>query len=380
LLLYAFMTVLDIEKLLAPVSPDSPCGENLEYDADYAAMEQAAAGKPDQQFGEKVIPGEEPNWPEVKSLAIGLLGRTKDLRVALNLARSCTWLNGLAGLADGLAVMNGLVGTYWQDVHPQLDPDDGNDPTFRLNAIASLCDPGTTLRAVQGATLVSSRGLGKFSYRDVLVAAGDLPPLAGSPKVEQSSIDGAFSEGNPTELIATGRVAKAAYEHFRELDKSLGELVGVSIAPPLDALGDLLKGINRLFQQKLASRGLSLEEEQAVEAEEPAAVDNEDAVESGQTEPAAANGRKVVAATTLTGEISSRDDVIRALDKICDYYKRYEPSSPVPLFLNRAKRLASKSFLEILRDLTPDALNQALAISGITDGAAAIAEVDANDI
>jgi type VI secretion system protein ImpA len=72
--------------------------------------------------------------------------------------------------------------------------------------------------------------------------------------------------------------------------------------------------------------------------------------------------------------------VIRALDKICDYYKRYEPSSPVPLFLNRAKRLASKSFLEILRDLTPDALNQALAIGGIVDGAAANGGADAGDV
>lgn len=33
---------MDIETLLTPVSPEQPCGDNLEYDADYQAMEQAS--------------------------------------------------------------------------------------------------------------------------------------------------------------------------------------------------------------------------------------------------------------------------------------------------------------------------------------------------
>lgn len=375
------MTVLDVEKLLAPLSGDSPTGENLEYDTDFAAMEIAAAGKPDQQFGNTVIPGEEPNWPEVKQLALGLFERSKDLRVALNLTRACTATSGLPGLADGLAVLSGMVSSYWGDVHPRLDPDDGNDPTFRLNAIAGLCDPLTTLRLVQGAVLVSSRGMGKFSYRDVLVAAGELPPPAGAPKVEQSSIDGAFADCDAADLVATARAVAAAQDHLKQLDRELGSQVGVSTAPPMEPLADMLKGMNRLFDQKLKSRGLSLEEESPVEeSSEPVADAEPDAGGNGQAAAAPTGARKAMAAPGLNGDITSREDVIRALDKICDYYKRYEPSSPVPLFLNRAKRLASKSFLEILRDLTPDAVNQALAISGITDGAAAGATVDANDI
>src|SRR5262245_12047217 len=186
------MTVLDVDQLLAPVSADAPCGENLEYDADYAAMEQAAAGKPEQQFGATVIPGEEPDWKEVRAKAIELLGRTKDLRVGMNLVRAATWTDGLAGLGDGMAVLSGLIETFWAAAHPQLDPDDDNDPTLRLNTIAGLADATSMLRAVQTATLVASRGLGKFSYRDVQVASGELPPLPGAEKIEQSSIDGAF--------------------------------------------------------------------------------------------------------------------------------------------------------------------------------------------
>ncbi|MBE0617668.1 MAG: hypothetical protein IH608_07060 [Proteobacteria bacterium] len=60
----------------------------------------------------------------------------------------------------------------------------------------------------------------------------------------------------------------------------------------------------------------------------------------------------------------SREDVVHLLDKVCDYFRRNEPSSPVPLLLERAKRLVSKSFLEIVRDLAPDGVAQVELIRG----------------
>ena len=69
----------------------------------------------------------------------------------------------------------------------------------------------------------------------------------------------------------------------------------------------------------------------------------------------------------LTGDISSRDDVVRILDKICEYFRRNEPSSPVPLLLQRAKRLVAKDFMDILKDLTPDAVAKMETIGGKQD-------------
>lgn len=373
------MSVLDVESLLAPVSADAPCGENLEYDPDYAAMEQAAAGTPEQQFGKTIIPGEEPDWKEVRAKAIHLLAKSKDLRIALYLVRSATNMDGLPGLADGLAIMSGLVEQHWPAVHPQLDPDDDNDPTLRINTIAGLTDPSTTLRGVREAMLVRSKAFGRFSYRDILVAAGELPPLAGEGKPEQSSLDGAFADCDGPELKSTATEVNRALELTRTLEQAVSLQVGVSQAPPLDPLSDLLAAMAKLLTQKLAARGLLDDESESAPATASSSGSNGNAAGDGNAAASGANGHKASAPMSLTGDISSREDVIRALDKICDYYKRYEPSSPVPLFLNRAKRLASKSFLEILRDLTPDAVNQALAIGGIGDGVAP-SGVDTNDV
>src|SRR5439155_26871758 len=48
-----------------------------------------------------------------------------------------------------------------------------------------------------------------------------------------------------------------------------------------------------------------------------------------------------VASAAAPGEIRSPQDVVAALDRICFYYDRNEPSSPVPLLLQCARRLVS---------------------------------------
>jgi type VI secretion system protein ImpA len=68
------------------------------------------------------------------------------------------------------------------------------------------------------------------------------------------------------------------------------------------------------------------------------------------------------------GTVKSRQDAIRALDAVAAFFRTTEPSSPIPLFVERAKRLVSKDFLEVLADVAPDALGQARAAGGIREG------------
>ena len=60
----------------------------------------------------------------------------------------------------------------------------------------------------------------------------------------------------------------------------------------------------------------------------------------------------------LAGEVNSREDVVRAIDKICAYYARFEPSSPLPLMLQRCKKLVPMTFLDILKEIAPNGLAQ----------------------
>jgi hypothetical protein len=128
----------DLESLLVPLSEDAPCGSDLEYDPAFLELESAGAGKPEQQYGDTVIPAKPPEWTLVQEHAIDLAHRTRDLRVAVWLLRGGARLHGWTGAVAGLQLLNGLLSRHWAQLHPQLDAADGNNPLLRLSALSPM--------------------------------------------------------------------------------------------------------------------------------------------------------------------------------------------------------------------------------------------------
>jgi len=339
------MPLKNIESLLQPVSPDAPCGSDLEYDSAFLELERASQGKPEQQMGATIVPAQEADWKDVGNRALDLLAKTKDLRIASRLVRALLNTEGLVGLADGLAVMRGLVENFWEGVYPKLGPEEENDPTFRVNILMGLCDPTATIDRVRVIPIVTARSFGRFSLRDIAISSGEQPPLTGVEPPAQASIDGAFAECPVPALQATLEVLQSALQSLAAIEVFVGEKVGVSSGPNFSKLVDVLRAAEKILVTRLARRGVSAEA-----SSDSAAADGGDG--------AAMAGQPRGSGQPITGEINSREDVIRVLDKICGYYERVEPSSPIPLLLQRSKRLVSATFLDIVRDLAPDGLTQ----------------------
>ena len=71
------MAFIDIDKLLNDISPDEPCGPDLEYDAEFIALMQDAEGKPTPgpNSGYKPIAWDILFWvPDVRGLHAELSG------------------------------------------------------------------------------------------------------------------------------------------------------------------------------------------------------------------------------------------------------------------------------------------------------------------
>ena len=335
------MSTIDVEALLREITPDAPSGENLEYDPLFLEMEQAAQGKPEQQMGDETIPAEAPNWEEAKKKALEIAPRSKDLRVGVYLIRALARTDGLPGLCDALKLLLGYVQQYWESVHPQLDAEDDNDPTMRVNALVALQDPEAVLSAVREAPLVQSKLAGAFSFKDVLVARGALPAAQDEEPPDQAMINGVFSECELGELQATAEACAGAREAVLAIEATVTERVGSTQAADLSALPALLGQMHEFLAEQLAARGVG--------------------VEGGG---APAGGGEVEQRSAASGEIRSRDDVVRALDRIARYYEAHEPSSPVPLLMQRAKRLVHADFVELVKDLAPAGLPQVESLLG----------------
>ena len=119
------------------------------------------------QYGDKVFPAEPPDWQEVVRIGRDLLGQTKDLRVACLVSRGLLALQGLTGFSDGVQLLRGYIEQYWDNVHPELDPDDDNDPTVRINTLGSLNDHSTTVVSLRKAILADGGVLGRFCLEDI---------------------------------------------------------------------------------------------------------------------------------------------------------------------------------------------------------------------
>lgn len=350
------MDTIDIQSLTQPISADAPSGEDLEYDQAFVELEDAVRTEPEQQFGDTLIAATEPEWDSVRKRAAALLTRTKDLRVALYLTQALTHGSGLEGLAQGLTLIRALLENYWDTVHPQLDPDDGFDPTARVNIIASLCDQEGLLPAVRIAPMIKVPMLGALSLRDLHIAKGEIPvPPDAEEVLKLDSIEAAIRDADLETLQAAAACVEGAVADGAAIEQLVTEKVGVTRAVRLDGLMDILREIEGfLREQLLARRG----------KESPAGEAGEVAEES-VGEPGAVSAGKADAAPA---GIRNAHDVTLALDKIIDYYMANEPSSPVPLLLQRAKRLVSADFMEILRDIAPDAVPQAEHVTGATAG------------
>jgi type VI secretion system protein ImpA len=347
------VAVVNVESLLKPLTDEVPCGENLRWDRRYLEVERLAEGKEETQFSA----AEEPDWREVRDGCVELFARGKHLRLAVLLTVAAVRLEGYTGLRDGLKLIQGLLDQYWDQIFPQLDAEDNNDPTERVNSLSALSVPlgtfGDKLKfidRVQECALCESRQLGKFSMKDVAVAAGtlDIPETDGRPKPTLDMIQAAFEETDPEKLTETATAIDEAAAALQGIVAVFDDKCGSGIGPAPEDLQRMLRDAGIQVKRHMKS------------ADGEAGLGNGDGEASGNGEGGFGGGRM---GGSISGQVNSPDEAILALDMVCRYYAAKEPSSPVGLIVGCAKQMINKDFQQIVKVLTPDAVSTLVQIS-----------------
>lgn len=327
-----------------PISDELPSGESLEYESDFLEMLKLAESRTQGGTiaGDEEEPTEEPaDWKSVERLARGLLSKSHDCRVLVHLAVASLHTKGIEAFRDCLELLKCYLDDFWDSVHPQLDPDDNNDLTMRLNAVEMLDEYSLIVPALAEVKLVKLKGMGQFSLRDYHLAEGKETPRKKEQVPETAVIRQAFMQTDPQSLKTLRDATQGSIDLLKTIDENWGEKSGGEMGPSFDNTTKSLKSVVALLDEFTPS-------EDAAQGE----VD-------GQGETAAV--------VTASGAIRNRTDVVRVLDNICEYYAENEPSSPIPFLLRRAQRLVEKSFMEILEDIVPDSVDQARIVSGDTE-------------
>lgn len=328
----------DLESLVEPISADAPCGADLEDTQLLASFDAFRI------FGSATPLPAETEWRAIRDQSLEALGQSRDLRLLAHLAAAILRIDGLAAFCAAATVADRWLSERWDLVYPRVD----EDALLRKNSLNCLADRMAVVDALRRAPIVSHRQLGSFCLRDLELASGQLAPTeADTNPPGAAQIEATLSATPVEELAALSERIRAGTASLRNIVTVMQERGGYDSAPDLDPLLKPMLRVEKLLADHLATR--------------PAAGAAGDAPAG---ESAASGGASPVGAP---GEIRSRQDAIRVIDAASDFFRKHEPSSPVPLLLERAKRLVSKSFMEVLEDIAPDSLTQVRLIGGIRE-------------
>jgi type VI secretion system protein ImpA len=323
------------EALIRPIAPDQVCGEDLEDTPLLASFDAFRV------FGQAAPHDPAPDWGAIAARAAEGLCRSKDLRLLAYLGTALLRTDGLAPFAETLAVASQWLEAYWTDTYPRID----EDAILRRNALNCFADQMAVVDALRRLPLVDNRQHGSFSLRDVEMATGVAPGDGDAPPIDEARIDAAFAVLPREAITQLQDTIGRAQSALSSIAAKMRDEGGRDASPGFDPLSAQLTKIDRVLRAQLALRGDG----------------------AGQSDGDAAPG-DASAGPSISGVVKSRQDAIRALDAVSAFFRQHEPSSPVPMIVDRAKRLVAKDFLEVLADIAPDAVGQARSAGGLRDG------------
>lgn len=319
--------------LLEPLSPDSPCGENLEDTQLLASFDAFRV------FGQSVPLPTDTDWRAIRDRSTEALAKSKDLRLLAHLGSAVVRTDGWAPFAEVLATGSKWLDTWWEQVFPRVD----DDAVLRRNALNAFADRMAMVDGVRRAALLVHRQLGSLSVRDLEIAAGQLSKPEGEEQQPDATyVNAMLSASSLEELEQLRGMLDGCLRSLKSMETAMSEHGGSEAVPDFSPLTPPIAHARDAVAAHIKSRA---------PAETPGAVPG-------------ANGAD---GQPLSGVVRSRDDAIRALDAVATFFRTSEPSSPVPLFIERAKRLIAKDFLSVLQDIAPEALAQAKAVGGVRD-------------
>lgn len=320
-----------LEKLLEPVSEDNRAGPDLDddaegirsaFDADFKYASGMIERSGDSQDGKSV------SWSDVKSEIEELSLKTKDMRLAVSYARAGVALGDVSVIDDGLNFAAGLAEGYWDVFHPLEGDDDDFNP--RETCCADLIGRGEFLLPFLKVAIVDD-GRNRLTGEQIC----DVHENGASSQDHAVvlGILGDWSSEAKSELLVKLASIVASLEKLQG-----GFLERGGANPP--NFDDVIAGVKEVRAGYVSLAGLDVVEEHSEDVDEQAP----------------SSGGPV---QSFSGKIQSRDDVVRALTEIENYYNLAEPGHPVKVALARMRSWVKKDFMEILQDIVPGSVDDA---------------------
>jgi type VI secretion system protein ImpA len=350
----------DLDALLAPLAPDAPCGPPIRHDPVFTEIRLLREeDDPALPMGQWERPLKCADWPRIEHLCSAMLAaRSKDLQLASWLAESWTRQRGVAGLADGLRLVDALLRRYWSTLHPVVGDDGDSEarlaPLEWLNRSLSDCVRlHASLFTVEAdkPVPVTLTLWERLTALDMTADSQGGPAVPGAAEQPLTRADiHACLEQLQGALAQSAAAVEDCLDAQRSIAAFLHDRLGDE-APKLGRLEGTLEAAMRVLAQLRPGR--------------PAASGNHgreaggghDGTGSGPgigPNPADTNGAVMENAPPQAVELArwrNRSEAYMTLAALADYLSEVEPHSPTPFLIRRAANWGRMSLPEVIAEI-----------------------------
>ena len=349
--------LLDIDALIAPISDDTPAGEDLRSDASptsvYYQLKDArssARAEERQNAAEGETSAMPAQWQVIVETGPSVLvERSKDLEVAAWLIESLVRFHGFAGLRDGFSLVAALVRTHWEGLYPHEDEDGLETKIAPLTGLNGEGADGTLIHPIRQIPLTEPGDLGALAYwhheqADAVARIADDDKRqaridAGAITIDQ--FNATVHATSPEFYQRLMEDAEGAVAAFADLETALSDACGADGPPTAGirgAMNDVIDMVKFIAKDRMP-----------VEAAGEDAAGDTDRAEATATGDAPAR-----AAGGGSDAINNREDAFRLILKAAEFFRRNEPHSPIAYTLEDLVRRGRMPLQELLLELIPD--------------------------
>ena len=333
---------LEIEPLLSPISSDQPCGQDLSFSNEFHAIKIAKTqDDPLLDQGDWVDEPKQADWHFVEQKSIEILtGKSKDLRLLGWLLEAWSNLYGFEGTAKALELMHRTLNEYWTQLHPDIEDEDLDQRLGLLQGSINHLIP-----LIKQVAIVSVPAFSLSDYEALLRQKNHLLKQVESYTEDANSSQ--ILEQFEQSLFNTSKSFQYQnYQHFSAilaewsiLKSVLDALMGLD-APSFASIDTQLENIHTSLK-KLYKTDVFTQPVMATQTSESAAAatittqalsftqHKEQEIDMNTVHPS--KGFQV----QPQNHLANREQAMRVLQEISDYFQANEPHSPVSYMLQK---------------------------------------------
>ena len=288
---------IDVDTYTAPVSADAPAGPDLGYDPARQTIEAAFEKSVSADEAEAEI-----DWDAVIELICQQAAATRDVWLAVYLMRAGAKAGRLETVESGANLLAGLLESLWDSVHPQLEEygfQGRKAPCELLTRIGEFLAP---LRKV---ILIEHPRLGRYNGAD-FDRFRDSGSAADGYGMFRALIEETGDERLQEIVDRIAGIDAAIRRADAMLTANAGDETGTNFQATYEAIELIRKSVAAFMKTPAAD----------AEGEAAGAA----SLDSGPREAMSSGG--------VPGAINSREDVMRAIDAIGEYYARERAGKP----------------------------------------------------